>query len=117
MIKKTDIVTCVLLSVFTCGLYQLFWIFSITEDVAKLGKDSSNRNGLMVVVLGIVTCGLYYLYWVYVTSRDLYDLELEQGIRATDNSVLNVILGIFTVMIIPLVFMQQSINRIIDEEI
>ncbi|TDW26392.1 uncharacterized protein DUF4234 [Breznakia blatticola] len=114
MIRKKSIVTCVLLSIFTCGIYSFIWINSVTNDVAFLRKDSSYRSGGMVVLLTIITCGIYGYYWIYQTSKDIYYLEQDYGFRSSDNTVLNIILAIFTAYVVPLAIMQSSINNLID---
>ncbi|MDQ0361345.1 DUF4234 domain-containing protein [Breznakia pachnodae] len=115
MVRKKDIVVSVLLSIFTCGIYTLYWTATITNDVADILRDSRYRTGGTVVLLTIFTCGIYRIYWTYVTSRDIYYAEQDLGMRTSDNTVLNVILGIFTATIIPMVIMQKSINDISDE--
>lgn len=115
MIRKKSVVACVLLSIFTCGIYSLYWTATITNDMADVLRDSKYRTGGTVVLLSIVTCGIYRIYWTYVTSRDIYYAEQDLGMRTSDNTVINVILGIFTATIVPMVIMQSSINNISDE--
>ncbi|OCN05286.1 hypothetical protein A4S06_09265 [Erysipelotrichaceae bacterium MTC7] len=114
MIRKKSIVTCVLLSIFTCGIYTLYWVSTITNDVAYLRQDSSYRSGGMAVLLTIITCGIYGYYWVYQTSRDIYSLEQDKEFRSSDNTIINVIFAIFTAFVVPLAIMQSSVNNLID---
>jgi len=115
MINKRNIVGCVLLSVFTCGIYNLYWQAAITNNVADILRDRGYRSGAMAVILSIVTCGIYRIYWTYVISRDIYYAEQDLGMRTSDNTIINVVLGLFTMTLVPMVIMQSSINNISDE--
>lgn len=106
---------CIVLSIVTCGLYSFYWMYSITNDVAQIKQDNGYRSGGMVVLLSIVTCGIYTIYWIFVTSRDIYYSEQDLSLRTSDNTVINVVLCLFTFSIIPLAIMQSSINKISDE--
>ncbi|MDF9824568.1 hypothetical protein M2475_001024 [Breznakia sp. PF5-3] len=115
MIQKKSIVTSVILGIVTCGIYNLYWMSQITNNVADIKRDNSYRTGSSVVLLTIVTCGIYGYYWVYVTSRDIFYLEQDYNMRTSDNSVINVIFAIFTMQLVPLAIMQSSINNLSDE--
>ncbi|MFV0254936.1 MAG: DUF4234 domain-containing protein [Erysipelotrichaceae bacterium] len=117
MVRKKNIVSAVLLSIFTCGLYFWYWVICLTNDIAILKNDNKYRSGGLVVFLSLFTCGIYFLYWVYVTSRDIYKLELAYDNTAADNSTLNVILAIFAASVVSLSILQLSINRISDKKL
>ena len=71
-INKRDLATQIILTVITCGLYSLYWIATITDDVNMLNEDDNNTSGITVVLLSILTCGLYLIYWKYDIGRKLY---------------------------------------------
>ena len=76
-INKRDIATQIILTVITCGLYSLYWIANITDDVNSLNDDYS-ISGITVVLLSILTCGLYLIYWNYDMGRKLYNLGIRK---------------------------------------
>ncbi|WP_297407883.1 DUF4234 domain-containing protein [uncultured Cetobacterium sp.] len=63
MLKKRSIVSCIILSLVTCGLYSIFWWININNEFAE--KNNENINGGMTIFLTIMTCGIYGLIWNY----------------------------------------------------
>ena len=49
----------------TCGIYGLYWLYTLTEDVNKLTGDPNATSGGIVILLSLVTCGIYSWYWLY----------------------------------------------------
>ena len=35
MIKERNIVLCILLSIITCGIYEIYWFCTLTDDTAR----------------------------------------------------------------------------------
>lgn len=58
-IEQRNIALCIILSIVTCGIYGLYWIYKLTEDVNKLTGDPNATSGGMVILLGIITCNIY----------------------------------------------------------
>lgn len=54
-----------LLNVITCGIYNLFWMYSTTEDIKYLSNRQDLPSGITAIILSLVTCGLYEIYWYY----------------------------------------------------
>lgn len=116
---KRNIVVCILLSILTCGLYGLYWLACIANDINALEEEYTNYSGGMVVVLTILTCGLYLLYYVYMASRRIFYLFEDCGYRVSDNSIVNLLLSIASYFVpgaiyIAFAIMQSDINKIID---
>ena len=40
MLKKRDLVTTIILSFVTCGIYGIVWFIGLTDDAAKLNKNA-----------------------------------------------------------------------------
>ena len=60
-----NIAACVIFSIITCGIYGLYWIYKLTEEVNSITGHEDDTSGGLVILLGIVTCGIYYIYWAY----------------------------------------------------
>lgn len=45
MIKEKNIVTCILLSLVTCGIYGIIWYISMTDDAAYTNEDRDFSGG------------------------------------------------------------------------
>lgn len=114
MIQKKNIVTCVILSFVTLGIYLLFWIASITNDVKALSKDTEMPSGGMVVLLSIITCGIYGFYWAYKMGQLIYKAQKDKNMEeAKDNSILYLILEIVFSIVNP-ILMQNEINKMAE---
>ena len=64
-IGTRNIAACVIFSIITCGIYGLYWIYKLTEEVNSITGHEDDTSGGLVILLGIVTCGIYYIYWAY----------------------------------------------------
>ena len=81
-VQKKDIVTCVLLSIITCGIYTIFWFIRITDDCSKASGDDS-MDGVTSFLLSLITCGFYTWYWNYqeylwLSKNAIYQLLIIQ---------------------------------------
>lgn len=113
-IQKRNIVTCILLTIFTCGIYHLLWLYAICGDMAIINR-SNEHEGFKLFVLSFITCGIYYFYWIYKTSRQIYEAETDLGMFASDNTFINLLLAIFQFSIVSTAIIQNGINDIADE--
>lgn len=100
-----NIVLCVILSIVTCGIYGLYWLWTINEAARTVNPNEWQTSGGMVILLFIVTCGIYSVYWNYKMGK------VFTAIGASDNSVLYLVLSIFGLSIVNLCIMQDAINR------
>ncbi len=107
--KERSIVTCVLLSFFTFGIYTLFWMAHIQNDVNELTNDRRTSGGL-VVLLSILTFGIYGLFWLYQLGTRVDTLEKNSS---NTNGILYLIVGLLGVAIVDLCLAQNSINNTI----
>lgn len=109
---KRNVGLCILFSFITCGIYTLYWMYKITEDVNYYSDDSSTSPGL-AILLSFVTCGIYFLYWTYKMGKQIEIGQERAGIRSSDDSVLYLILSIFGLSIIAMAIMQSNINKMV----
>ena len=94
MIKERNIVTCIILSIVTCGIYGLYWFITLTDDASRANDDPS-FTGVKAFLFTILTCGIYSIYWNYKIGKEMYEANQKRGIQTSDNSVLYLVLGIF----------------------
>ena len=113
MIQKRNIVTCILLSLVTCGIYGIVWFINMTDDVAYLSEDPEMSGG-KAFLFTLITCGIYSFFWAYKMGKNVYRAQLKRNITASDNSVLYVILQVFGLGIVNYCLMQNDINNMID---
>ena len=112
--NKRSLGMVVLLTILTCGIYYLVWVYQTTEMLAQFNQDQQT-DGTMVVILHIVTCGLYGLYWWYKISQMFVTSQKLAGRQLfNDNAVLLIILSLFGCSIISMVILQSDLNNFWD---
>ncbi len=111
MIKKKEIVTCIILTIITCGIYGIVWFVNLTDDAAKVSEDTDATSGGMAFLLTLVTCGIYSYFWSYQMGKRIYNAKMKAGLTANDNSVLYLVLNLFGLGIVNYCLMQSDLNE------
>ena len=92
---KTDrsLLTYILLTIVTCGIYALVFMFVMISDINEmLAQDGKHTpNIFMVWLLSLVTCGIYSFGWYYKLGERLGDNCRVRGIHTSTNGA-NVLL-------------------------
>ena len=112
MIERRNITVCIVLTLVTCGIYGIYWIVCLTNDVNTVSGDVNGTSGGMVVLLTIVTCGIYGIYWAYKQGEKLDFTKNNRGIPSSNSGVLYLILQIFGFGIIAYALMQNELNKL-----
>ena len=112
MIESRNIAVCIVLTLVTCGIYGIYWIVCLTNDVNTVSGDVNGTSGGMVVLLTIVTCGIYGIYWAYKQGEKLDFTKNNRGIPSSNSGVLYLILQIFGFGIIAYALMQNELNKL-----
>lgn len=111
MIKERSIVTCIILSIVTCGIYGIYWFITLTDDAAR-ANDDPNFTGVKAFIFTLITCGIYSFYWNYKIGKEMFEANQKKGIAANDNSTLYLILSIFGLSIVTYCLVQNELNAI-----
>lgn len=114
MIKKRDIVTSIILTFVTCGIYGIFWFISLTDDVREVSGDERLSGG-KCFLFTIITCGIYSFYWAYLIGKAMMKAKAKNNQTADDNSLLYVVLQIFGLGIVTYCLVQGDLNTIAGE--
>ena len=112
MIERRNIAVCIVLTLVTCGIYGIYWIVCLTNDVNTVSGDVNGTSGGMVVLLTIVSCGIYGIYWAYKQGEKLDFTKNNRGIPSSNSGVLYLILQIFGFGIIAYALMQNELNKL-----
>jgi len=77
----------ILLSIVTCGIYDLFFIHTLARDVNIIcGADGKNTPGLLKLWLfSILTCGIYAYIWYYNLGNRLAESAPRYGLTFAEN--------------------------------
>lgn len=101
-----NVLTVILLSIFTCGIYSIYWWYTTTEDLNSKSSDEPLMNYILSILLSIVTCGIYGIYWLYKFYKKVDE------VTGDDNCVLNLILSLLFSGIVGMAIAQNSINKV-----
>lgn len=105
-IKPRNIVTAILLTLVTCGIYGIYWIVCMTREAVSV-KDAGD-NALLEIVL------MLFLPFVglFMVEKKLAEGLAAKGVAHTDNSILYLILGLVGLGIVPMCMIQNDLNNI-----
>lgn len=109
-IPRRDIVISVILSILTCGIYGLYWLIVLTDEVNAVSDDYTT-SGAMSVLFILLTCGLYSFYWAYRMGKNLYKAGCNYNIDIPDNSVIYLLFTILGGGIINYCLIQSELNK------
>lgn len=115
MVKKKNIGLYIVLSIITCGLFSLYWLYCIADDMNTLNKEQNTATSAgMVLLFSIITCGIYQLYWFYKTGEKINGIHMKNGDPSGNLHILYLVLGIFGLGIISYALIQSEINKVAD---
>lgn len=105
-IQNRNIVTAIILTVVTCGIYGIYWAVMLAKEAVSV-KDPSD-NGLLEIVLMIFLPFLGF----FLAEKKLAEGCQAKGIAHTDNSIIYLILGLFGLNIVNFCMMQNDLNKL-----
>lgn len=106
-IEKRNIAVAVILSIVTCGIYGIYWMIKINDEVNQLAGEYEATTGGMVFLFSLITCGIYGLYWLYKMGERC---DVIKGVNGS-SGILYLLLGIFGFSIISYCLIQDTINK------
>lgn len=77
-----SLLTYILLSVITCGIYGYYFIYKLAKDVNQMCSEDGDKVGGLVayILLSFVTCGFYSYYWLYKIQNRLHAAAYRYGV-------------------------------------
>ena len=112
-ITKKSIVTCILLSIVTCGIYGIIWFINMVNDLNTAARTPSANSGGMVFLLSIVTCGIYMFVWFFKAGEQVSAAKrFATGVPGENNGVLYLILCLLGLSIVSYCLIQNELNQI-----
>ncbi len=95
------------LSMFTCGIYGLIWMFQAVGEInAALGEERFNL--VKEIGLSIVTCGIWGYYFLWRLSEAVVDVQVAANVEPVMDAFILFVTGLFGIA--PF-FIQQSLNN------
>lgn len=106
-IPNRNLALCVILSIVTCGIYGIYWMIMLNDEVNQVSEDYKAFSGGMVFLLSLVTCGIYQVYWSYKMGEKI---DIIDDTSNGNSNILYLILSIFGLDIVNFCFMQDALN-------
>lgn len=105
---KRSIPVCIILALFTCGIYPIYWMIVLNDEINAASRQSGPSGG-MVFLFSLITCGIYGLYWMYKMGERV---EIIQGTYSSNTGLLYLVLSFFGLGIVSMALMQDALNRL-----
>lgn len=108
-IQPRSLVTAIVLSIVTCGIYGIYWFVCLTNEMNKLSGKPNDTNGGTAFLFSIITCGIYTYYWAYKMGEKRDMIARENG----SSNILYLLLSFFGLGIVVYCLLQDTINKVI----
>jgi len=109
--KKRSILVCVLLSLVTCGLYDIYWMIVMNNELNEATNKQNATSGAVAFLFSLITCGIYSLYWFYKMGENVDIIRTRAGIPSANHGILYLIIGLFGFGIVNFCLMQDTLNK------
>lgn len=107
-LEVKDLAVCILLSIITCGIYNLFWLVSIVRNVHRLhGSEESVVPEVMLMIF----IPFYISFWMYKNGHQMYEDSQRCHGNLDDNGIMYMILTLLGFRLIPYALIQYDLNR------
>lgn len=107
-ITEKSIGISLLLTFVTCGIYSIYWMICLNDEVNRLSNEPNATSGGMVFLFSLITCGIYGLFWMYKMGERCDRIK---GNVNGSSSVLYLILGFLGLGLVSYCLMQDTINK------
>ena len=105
--KFRSVALCIVLSIVTCGIYQMYWFVCLTDEMNYASGYDKDTGGVLALVLTIITCGIYGIYWAYKMGEKV---DAIRGSSANTN-IIYLILDLLGFNIIVCALCQNELNQ------
>lgn len=114
--QRRSLAACILLSIFTCGIYGIYWFYVTARDLYSYYTPNRVDMSPGLVTLLSWLCGYYGVYVFYKWGKQVSEVAADYGRRVEDRSVLYLLLALFFGIgpIINLALIQNDFNNLLD---
>ena len=109
-IKQRNIVTAILLTLITCGIYGIYWVIMLAREAVSV-KDPED-SALLEIVLMLFLPFLGF----FLAEKKLAEGCAAKGIPHDDRSIIYLILGLLGLGIVNFCMMQNDLNGLANAE-
>ncbi|MCI8371211.1 MAG: DUF4234 domain-containing protein [Lachnospiraceae bacterium] len=85
--ENRNLLTVILLTIVTCGLYNYYFLYSIARDMNVVCEGDGKQTGGMVqfILLSFITCGIYSWIWYYGIGNRMAENAPRYGLTFSEN--------------------------------
>ena len=109
-IKERNIVTSIILTLVTCGIYGIYWTIMLAREAVSVKDPADNALLEIVLMLFLPFLGLF------LGEKKFAEGCADKGIAHTDNSILYLILGLVGLGIVSVCMLQNDLNKLAKVE-
>nr|WP_317378073.1 DUF4234 domain-containing protein [uncultured Faecalimonas sp.] len=109
-IEQRNIALSIVLLIVTCGLYGIYWMIKINDEVNQLAGEPQATSGAVVFLLSLVTCGIYSFYWLYKMGERCDRIKGVNG----SSGILYLVIGILGLSVVDYCLIQDTINKAVQ---
>ena len=102
-----NIAVCIILSLVTCGIYNVYWQYKQMESVNDMLQEE-RYSFLRWFLFTLLTCGLYHIYHEYRLSTDI---AKTLGRDPGNDGLIAILLSVFGLSIVVDAIQQSQINE------
>lgn len=111
-IRTRDIALAIILSIVTCGIYNIIWFIKQVDDVNRAANDQGALSGGVTWLLMLVTGGIYGCFWYYQAGKKMTYAKQVRNMRTDSGTeILYLVLSIFGFGIINMCLIQSDLNK------
>lgn len=111
-ISKRKIGICILLSIITCGIYGIYWMYLLVKNTRSIQNNTDSCAGEMLCLIFVP---FYALYWWYTRGEKVRQGFAEHDYNATGGGVVYLVLAILGLSIVSMAIMQSDFNSLKSE--
>ena len=109
IVEKRNIVSCIILSFITFGIYYIYWKYLLVKNSRILKNDKSDSFGELFCFAFIP---FYPYFWWITRGKSTREILTSQGYSINTNEVIFLILAIFGLEIVSMSIMQSDFNSL-----
>lgn len=110
--QKRSIVVMLILTIITCGIYNIFWMYLARSEFKQLSGYTDINPGLEL--LFNIICFPFFFFWIYKFSADIAKFQAENGRFVNDSSIINLLLAFFGLGIVSELIIQSQLNELAE---
>ena len=102
---KRSIVTVIILSLVTCGIYTIYWTYVSAQELNNKESENPLTNYIIAILLSVITCGIYGIYWWFKFYKKV------DSVTGEENFLVNFILMFLGLSLVSMAISQNAFNN------